>query len=398
MSLFQWSTPERRSGDRDLCIIPNEIYLTIFEHIAPPSARLSPQQLKMFTNLCLVCRFFGNLCLPRVFGHVKFYEYDRDTCGVVSLGRTLCQHIAAKEPLALALAQCVKCCYLTNSPLAYDGWPELRTLSRINLTGMAHMKNIRELKITASNVKMAHWDVIATLESLQKLCFEHCFFWDNPADLYPDKKVKVPCLDVSWCEGACSLYAAVDARHLRTLIMDMTDIDFGHEIEWLSETAITELRIYPHNEPTMSHIRVLQDILHHTSHSLQVLTLPIYPFSERSQVLFEDPAWRNMPHLRSLTLQVWCGDISPMAVIRWICYAVRVHRGLQSFSIQDATSGPLRLLLSRGPLPLALSRAEIRQIVHEELNCIPGLNFVEIGGTSVRLVDGKWMDAESKAM
>ncbi|KAF9230674.1 hypothetical protein BU15DRAFT_83331 [Melanogaster broomeanus] len=352
----------------------------------------------MFTNLCLVCRFFGNLCLPRVFEHVEFYEYDRDTCGVVSPGRTLCQHIAAKEPLALALAQCVKCCYLTNWPLASDAWPELRTLSRINLTGMARMKNIRELRISASNVKMVHWDVIAALESLQELCFECCVFWDDPADLDLDKKVKVLCLEVSWCTGACSPYAAIDARHLRTLIMDMTDVGLGHEIEWLSETAITELRIYSHHVPTMSHIRRLQDILHHTSHSFQVLTLPIYPFSDVTRALFEDPAWGNMPHLRSLTLQVRCRDISPMTVIRWICDAVRVHRRLQSLSIQDARRGPLRLLLLQGPLPLALSQAEIRQIVHEELNCIPGLKFVEIGGTSVRLVDGKWMDAESVAM
>ncbi|KAF9233047.1 hypothetical protein BU15DRAFT_80518 [Melanogaster broomeanus] len=348
MSLFKWSTPERRSGDRDLRIIPNEIYLTIFEHIAPTSARLSLEQLKMFTNLSLVCRFFGNLCLPRVFEYVEIPGFGnrapltRD--GSASRGKMLCQHIAAKEPLALALAECVKVCHV------------------IRLAILA--SKTRRISKCSRGYTKPGW---------QKLCYHSCDFLESPVGIDPDKKVKVPCLEAIRCTKPYRLYAAVDARHLRTLVIDMTDADFGYETDWLSlsGTAVTELRIYSRNVPAMRHIRHLQEILHHTAHSLQALTLLIHPFSDVTQVLFEDPAWRNMPHLRSLTLQVRCRHISPMAVIRRICDGIRVHGGLQSFSVQD--------------------------IVHEELDCIPGLNFVEIGGTSVCLVDGKWIDAEGYA-
>ncbi|KAF9229975.1 hypothetical protein BU15DRAFT_84235 [Melanogaster broomeanus] len=312
----------------------------------------------------------------------------------------LCQHIAAKEPLALALAECVKVCRVTNCRLGLGGSSNLEMLSQIYLAGMARMKNIRELEISHSNVTTDYWDVISTLELLQKLCYHSCDFLESPVGIDPDRKVKVPYLEAMRCNRPYHMYAAVDARHLRTLVIDMMDVDFGYETDWLSlsGTAVTELRIYSHHIPAIWHIRRLQEILRHTAHSLQALTLLIYPFSDVTQVLFEDPAWRNMPHLRSLTLQVRCREMSPMAVIRWVCDGVRVHGGLQSFSVQDAKSDSSRTLLLLGPRrPIALSGAEIRQIVHEELDCIPGLNFVEISGTSVRLVDGKWIDAEGYA-
>ncbi|KAF9233054.1 hypothetical protein BU15DRAFT_16440, partial [Melanogaster broomeanus] len=111
--------PERRAGDRNLPIIPNEIYLLILEDIAPTSGRLSPEQVDIFINLSLVCRFFGNLCLPRVFEYVEFAGFGDQTplaarADFASRGLALCEHIAAKEPLALALAECVKVCHLTN--------------------------------------------------------------------------------------------------------------------------------------------------------------------------------------------------------------------------------------------------------------------------------------------
>ncbi|KAF9233052.1 hypothetical protein BU15DRAFT_66915 [Melanogaster broomeanus] len=196
MSLFKWSN--------SYASYPNEIYLNILEYIAPTSARLTLERLKTFTNLCLVCRFFGNICLPRVFEHVEFSEFNDITSLAIrgsptSRGMTLCQHIADKEPLALALAPYVKTCHLKYWFLSQEGSPELRVLSQMYLTAVAQMKNIRELGIFYSNVKIAHWDVITTLESLQELCFDSCNFSENPADLNPAKKVKVPCLKVLRC-------------------------------------------------------------------------------------------------------------------------------------------------------------------------------------------------------
>ncbi|KAF9233045.1 hypothetical protein BU15DRAFT_66911 [Melanogaster broomeanus] len=338
----------------------------------------------------LQARFFGNLSLPRIFEYVEVSGFGHVGSlairnGSASRGKTLCQHIAAKQPLALALARCVKVCYITQRPLDLECSPQLQTLSQIQFTGLSHMTNICKLRISHLTVDITFWDVAATLESLQELCFKHCDFSESPVDLDPDKKLKVPCLEVFWCEGACPLSATVDAPHLRTLTMDMIFVNCNHrQIDWLSETAVTELRIYTFFEPVMRDILSLRNTLRHTPHCLQVLELPIYPFSDLSQILFEDPAWRNMPYLHSLTLEVWRHGILPMAVLRSICDGVRVQRGLQSFSLQDSP---------RNPSPPVISRAGIRQIVDEELSCMPGLNFVQIYWASVRLVDGKWMDA-----
>ncbi|KAF9236789.1 hypothetical protein BU15DRAFT_63714 [Melanogaster broomeanus] len=167
MSLFKWSTPERRAEDRDLRIIPNEIYLAIFEHIAPPSGRLSPEDLGTLTNLSLVCRFFGNLCLPRIF---EYLELSGSVFGdhnplphrndATSRGMTLCSQIAAKEPLALSLAQCVKVCHFRDWRLGTESSWVVQAFSRVCVAGIARMKNIRELKFFGSFVNKGHWDVI----------------------------------------------------------------------------------------------------------------------------------------------------------------------------------------------------------------------------------------------
>ena len=52
--------------------MPNEIFLCIFKQIAPPTEHLTPEQLRIFTNLSLASRFFANLCLPRIFEFVEF--------------------------------------------------------------------------------------------------------------------------------------------------------------------------------------------------------------------------------------------------------------------------------------------------------------------------------------
>ncbi|KIJ19179.1 hypothetical protein PAXINDRAFT_97204, partial [Paxillus involutus ATCC 200175] len=194
MSIIQWSTPERRAGDRDLPTVPNEIYLNIFEHIAPTSMRLLfPEQLKTLSNLSRVCKFFCDVCLPRIFEDLDFSAYPTR---VSSRAWTLCEHIAAQQPLALSLAQCVKVCRFEK--LVSEDPPVSHTLY---ISGLAHMKNICELTFLQSSMSNAHWDVIANLESLEKLGFTFCYFEDGSADADHGKrlKVKVPCLRMTRC-------------------------------------------------------------------------------------------------------------------------------------------------------------------------------------------------------
>jgi hypothetical protein len=70
-----------------------------------------------------------------------------------------------------------------------------------------------------------------------------------------------------------------------------------------------------------------------------------------------------------------------MQMVHKICEGIRVLRGLQSFMLRVGGDGGVWL-------------AEVRHIVQQQLSDIPGLNFVDICGAAVRLVDGEWMDVQ----
>ncbi|KAF8839494.1 hypothetical protein BDN67DRAFT_970002 [Paxillus ammoniavirescens] len=295
MNIIQWSTPERRAGDRDLPIIPNEIYLAIFEYIAPTSkSSLSLKQQRAFSNLSRVCRFFCNICLPRVFEDLNIHI---DAAYMHSFSRSwiLCQQIAAKQPLALSLAQCVKVCHFTD-------WKLVSTCSRVAhplyISGIMHMKNIRKLSFFQNLMKNAYWDVIANVQSLEELTCTHCQFLDDPADVDPGKrsnlKIKVPCLGMIMCSGVAQLTAAIDALHLRTLTIDYRSA--ADQVDWLLKTPITEFHLQ--NPQELAHVK---HILGKMPQSIQVLTLSVHtPDTD----LFRDPIWKNIPLLRSLTVKV----------------------------------------------------------------------------------------------
>ena len=248
MSLLEWSSefimsfyfhhrlifspfplaPERRRGVRFLPTIPNEIYFCIFEHIAPPTGCLSPEQLGIFTNLAGVCRFFANFCLPRIFELVVFSGsifsndspgFGNDAVYKTSRESTLCTQIAAKQPLALALAKTVRVCHFTDWELDDTGSWAVRLFVNKYLAGMLHMQNIRKLTFTASFVDAEHWNAIATLGSLEELSFDSCQFLRGPADVEPEKRVRVRVsrLRVVQCDGLCQPVVAIDARYLRVL-------------------------------------------------------------------------------------------------------------------------------------------------------------------------------------
>ncbi|KIJ19329.1 hypothetical protein PAXINDRAFT_96730 [Paxillus involutus ATCC 200175] len=303
MSLIQWTTPERRTGDRILPIIPNEIYLIILEHIAPASTKPSPEQLLTFSKLSRICRFFYNIYLPRIFEYLELsgsiFSGDplpAHEAHMASRGWILCQQIATKQPLALYLAQFVKACHFTDWAFGSAGSLGAQMFLESYISGMARMKNIRELHFSDFPVKKAHWDAIKNLESLEELSFTYCDFVDGPADVDPGKrlKVKVSCLQVYECGYSHQLAAALDVRHLRTLTTDMN-------IDWLSETTLTELSVNDGEFCGPGNNGRLRRILSEMPQSIQVLTLPVY---DRPDIeLFGDPLWKNRPLLRSLTLQ-----------------------------------------------------------------------------------------------
>ncbi|KIK91861.1 hypothetical protein PAXRUDRAFT_608391 [Paxillus rubicundulus Ve08.2h10] len=232
MSLFEWSTSERRAGNRDLSITPNKICLIIFEHIAPASTGLSSKQILTLSNLSPISRSLLPIYVSPHFG-------------------------------------------------------------------TAHMKNVRKFKFICSSVTKAHWDVVTTLESLEELTSMLDFFFGGPADMEPGKRlqVKVSSLLVYGCESCSQPSAAIDAHHFRTLAVDL---DFADQVNWLSETALTKLRVPDLSMAMASHVR-LGRILRQIPQAIQVLRLPIATdtFSDMDKLLFGDPTWEKMPLLET---------------------------------------------------------------------------------------------------
>ncbi|KAH0835742.1 hypothetical protein J3R83DRAFT_9567 [Lanmaoa asiatica] len=396
MSLLKWSTPQRRRAGQILPIVPNEIYLYILEFIAPPIGRLTPEELEIFTNLSRVCRFFANFCLPRSFEFLEFSGtiFRDDTPTVKALrAATLCTEIAAKQPLALSLAKRVRICHFTNWDLDDTGSWAVRLFTKKYTAGVLHMENIRELNFSASFVDAEHWSAIATLESLEKLSFDSCRFLQGPADVASEKriKVKVSCLRVTNCTGHRQPVAAIDHRYLRTLTMDYMSFDHVH---WLPQSALTELRFcYPQPFCLNQYwcAELVHAVLTQAPRSVEALWLSVDVRTGEAQgvrSMFDDPAWRDLPLLRSLTLQVCPDSDTPANVLSFVLECITLLTGLQSLTLlKDHT-------IEFAP---AISPTEVRRILHDKLGPTSSLRRVEIYERAFCLVGGEWSEVSRTA-
>lgn len=278
-----------------------------------------PEELEIFANLSRVCRFFANFCLPRIFEFVEFSGaiFCDDTRAAVykpSRESTLCTQIVAGQPLALALAKAVRVCHFTNWNVCdHAGAWAVRLFAKKYIAGVSHMKNIRELKFFDSFVDAEHWNAIAILESLEDLSFDFCSFTQGPADVEPEKwvKLKVSRLEVVKSKRLLQPIAAVDARWLHSLAMDYTPYD---RFDWLLESALTELRLYLHFDcwnlfrEDDGYREWVHAILMQTPRSLETLGIfldvPLGPAPDVIKSMFDHTVWKNLALLRSLTLRV----------------------------------------------------------------------------------------------
>ncbi|KAI9462069.1 hypothetical protein HD554DRAFT_1468768 [Boletus coccyginus] len=391
MPLFECSVPERQKADRILPIIPSEIYLCIFEHIAPPTSGLTPEQRRTYAHLSSVCRIFANFCLPRVFEFVVFSgaifrhgmptQHGMDAIYKTSRESTLCKQIAAKQPLALALAKTVRTCHFTNWKFNHRLSRDIQLFANKYIAGqISLMTNIRELGFFHSVVGAEHWDVIATLPLLEDLSFRLCRFVQVPADLKPQKKVKPSRLWVVDCtdDSGQLCAAAVDVRYLCTLATDMKSFNPD---DWLLQSTLTELRLC-FLQPPQLHATVMQ-----APQSLEVLALCVLDLpGEATDVVRSmfDSVWKRFPFLRSFTVRVlgW-GLGTPTEVLSLALKGINFHSHLQSFTLEDHVITLMEI-----------SSTEVRHVLQDELNPTSGLKYVDIGGTVLRLVDGEWSENE----
>ena len=291
--------PERRNGDKILSTLPSEMYLQIFEHIAPTTGRLTPEELETLSTLSRVCRFFAGVCLPHIFEYVEFSCNDAERSSGLhgTILGALCTDAVAKQHLALSLVKMVRVCHFTD----WD-WRSCKGRWPAELT--ARMRNIRELKFSNSALDYDHWFAIKTLGSLDELSFNRCTFLRGPFTLDGRQaKLKVSRLHLTYCNGT-NPFKAIDARCLRTLVMDLR---FAKVVDWVSLSALRELHFYrPEGRAISTETvqRYYSGIPLEVLRSLEVLRLFIDIPRPMVRGIVKDISNMNLPLLRSLTLHI----------------------------------------------------------------------------------------------
>lgn len=184
---FSWSTPLRRNGQTVLPLIPNEIYLAIFECIAPTDQPLREQYVGTFSALALVCRFFCSVALPRVFERVTFSGDTNGNRTQASRKTKWARQVVANTEPAKSVALYVRECTFELWDLNGQAKWLLFPFATLYCQAMARMSNIRKVVFSTSFVKKDHWEALAELKQLDVLEFCFCSFIEDP----PDKELTV---------------------------------------------------------------------------------------------------------------------------------------------------------------------------------------------------------------
>ncbi|KAH7905558.1 hypothetical protein BJ138DRAFT_1130422 [Hygrophoropsis aurantiaca] len=184
--VLSWSTPERRRGNERLPIIPNELYLEIFDHITPDGGRLSPSTVKDLSNLALVCRYFCYAMLPRIFKSITFSGGSAENahCSGTNPKLAWCRQINESKEPARSIAHYVKECRFICWLGPQQSWVHNGFFS-LYAKAVSRMPNIESMAFHDSIVKEAHGHVLDRAENIKNLVFNHCTL---STDFKPRKK------------------------------------------------------------------------------------------------------------------------------------------------------------------------------------------------------------------
>ncbi|KAI9454639.1 hypothetical protein HD554DRAFT_2149962 [Boletus coccyginus] len=292
---------------------------------------------------------------------------------------TLCKQIATKQPLALALAKTVRTCYFTHWKFDDGLSPDVQLFANKYIAGqISHMRNIRRLEFFYSDIGAAHWDVIADLPLLEDLSFRLCRFVRLPEDLNSEKKVKLSRLWViDSIDNFGQLCAVIDIRYLRTLAMDIPSFNPD---DWLLQSTLTELCLC--FSPLQLHATLVQ-----APQSLEVLALCILNLPGEAedvvQSMLDGLVWKHFPCLWSFTVRVLTWRLGmPTEILSLALRGISLHTHLQSFTLEDHE------------IPMEISPMEVQHVLQDKLGPASSLKYVDICGTVLHLVDGKWSEHE----
>lgn len=214
--------PLRRNGQTTLPLIPNEIYLEIFELIVPTDQPLREVHVETFSALALVCRFFCSVALPRVFERVTFSGDTNGNRMQASRKTKWARQIVANTEPAKSVALYVKECTFELWNLDKEAKWLLVPFATLYCKAMARMSNIRKVVFSASFVKKDHWEALAQLKQLDVLEFYVCSFIEDP----PDTELTVRDVTLCGTRGSPTLFTLrpIATTSMRALKADDVEV------------------------------------------------------------------------------------------------------------------------------------------------------------------------------
>ncbi|KAG2073819.1 hypothetical protein BDR04DRAFT_1141079 [Suillus decipiens] len=254
---FDWSTPLRRNGQTNLPLIPNEIYLAIFDCIAPTDQPLRERHIEIFSALALVCRFFCSVALPRVFECITFSGDMEDGNRAQASRKTKwARQIVANTEPSKSVALYVKECTFKSWDLSEEAKWLLFPFATLYCQAMMRMSNIRKVFFSGSFVKNDHWEALVELKQLDILEFYSCSFIEDP----PDIQLTVRAVKLFDLRGSPNTFTLrpIATTSLRSLNAD--DVGVVLKVVSFRQLNIDNLVLYPRMSDRDSLFHVFQHL------------------------------------------------------------------------------------------------------------------------------------------
>lgn len=400
--MFRWTIPERRVGDRNLPTIPTEIYLEIFEHLAPSGEKLSVEQTKTLTRVSGSCKLFCHIALPRIFEHVDFVGlvYYRHDNLPFSRNISWCSRMAAGEDLALWGAECTRECNFRDWQLESEGSWAVNMFAKRFTSSLSHMTNLRRLTFTRCFITNNHWRAVMALRALGELAFDKCQFTETAQledGIHTNHPMNLRVPSIEFYEGGAHAYVAArvfNLGHLRSL---KTDLPFAVLLDWPQDYILEQLHLSQIKYSSPAHEFVLRATLRKIRQSVAELKLSFYDHMRLPD--FEHYLQSNLSEiiqkLRSLTLVV---DPNIRDYLQShvkcppLCFRVGFSESMEKLIVQSHAPcypGGIRFVPPWQPSSDHLQQSTLPLILAD----FPNINYVEIYGTAIRLKGDSWVEA-----
>lgn len=289
-----------------LPLIPNEIYLAIFDYLEPSESpedvdidQLTEYRANM-SNLALVCRFFCAESIPRIFRAMTYsgHGHGKSTPSYAKF----CRELVAGEDRACYLAQYVHECSITHWMQAVEpgAWVFANFL-KLYVKSIPRLASLETLRLHDTPIDLKFLTSLEALERLKSLTISACDFGASTKETQlPFTTLKLTHFELSAHRNNALLVPLSQIVASSSLRMLHTDNwEFLKAVMSLKVDFGIETLVIPVSVPEISH---LQKFLRETNSILGISIISIQSFGQYRELscpLLDLPA-SSLPHLRSL--------------------------------------------------------------------------------------------------